>query len=76
MSLKNYGKLYGFIELIKDTHHDEVFIQKTDTVVIRNNKWLYSNKELREIAYELGLRPGRCKVNYKFTVVKEELYGI
>lgn len=48
-----YGYLFGEILLIKDTHHDEVFIEKTSQVVIRNNHWLVSDEELVAIANEI-----------------------
>ena len=53
--MKCYGYLFGFIELKKDTHHDEVFIERNGVVIIRNNQWLLTPKELREIGRELGL---------------------
>ena len=49
-----YGYLFGFIKLIKDTHHDEVFIERTQLVVMENNRWLYDYHELVAIANELG----------------------
>lgn len=49
-----YGYLFGFIKLIKDTHHDEVFIERTQQVVMRNNRWLLDYQELLAIARELG----------------------
>lgn len=49
-----YGYLFGFIKLIKDLHHDEVFIERTQLVVMRNNRWLYDYHELVAIANELG----------------------
>lgn len=52
--MKGYGYLFGFIRLIKDTHHDEVFIEKNNVVVMRNNTWLYDYYELVAIANELG----------------------
>lgn len=52
--MKNYGYLFGSIELTKDTHHDEVFISKTGVVLQRNNIWLYSYSELVTIAKEMG----------------------
>lgn len=68
-----YGRLYGFITLMKDTHHDEVFIEKTQLVVMRNNIWLYDTRELREIAMQLGYNPYKlCRVNYKFTFIDWE----
>ena len=50
--MKSYGYLFGDIHLIKDTHHDEVFIEKTGVVLIRNNRWLVTHKELIAIANE------------------------
>lgn len=68
-----YGYLFGFICLIKDTHHDEVFIERTNHVIIRNNRWLYDYKELLEISIELGHRPNRkSKVNYRFSFINWE----
>ena len=52
--MKCYGYLFGFIKLIKDTHHDEVFIEQNDTVVMRNGIWLYDFEGLIAIARELG----------------------
>lgn len=52
--MKCYGYLFGFIRLIKDTHHDEVFIERNNVVIIRNNIWLYDYKGLVAIARELG----------------------
>ena len=52
--MKSYGYLFGFIRLIKDTHHDEVFIEKNNIVVMRNNTWLYDYTGLVAIANELG----------------------
>lgn len=51
--MKGYGYLFGYIRLIKDTHHDEVFIEKTGLVVMRNNQWLHSYTELVAIANEM-----------------------
>ena len=53
MSLQSYGYLFGQIKLIKDNHHDEVFIEKTNHVIMENNKWLYNYKELIAIANEI-----------------------
>lgn len=52
--MKSYGYLFGFIKLIKDTHHDEVFIERNGVVVMRNSIWLHNYKELVAIANELG----------------------
>ena len=48
-----YGYLLGKIKLIKDTHHDEVFIEETQLVVMRNNIWFYEPPELVAIAREI-----------------------
>lgn len=53
MILQSYGFLFGKIRLIKDLHHDEVFIGKTNHVVMQNNCWLYDYKELVAIANEI-----------------------
>lgn len=53
--MKCYGYLFGFIRLIKDTHHDEVFIERTQQIVMQNNIWLVDENELVAIARELGL---------------------
>lgn len=52
--MKCYGHLFGFIRLIKDIHHDEVFIERNNVVIIRNNQFLYDYDELVAIARELG----------------------
>lgn len=52
--MKGYGYLFGFIRLIKDTHHDEVFIERNNVVIMRNNTWLYDYEGLVAIARELG----------------------
>ena len=53
MNLQCYGYLLGKIKLIKDTHHDEVFIEETQLVVMRNNTWHYTEEELVAIAKEI-----------------------
>ena len=53
--MKCYGYLFGFIKLIKDTHHDEVFIEQNGLVIMRNSIYLFSYPELVAIARELGL---------------------
>jgi len=53
MELQCYGYLFGKIKLIKDLHHDEVFIEKNSMVIIRNNQWLLTDAELIAIANEL-----------------------
>lgn len=59
--MKCYGYLFGFIKLIKDTHHDEVFIERNGVVIIRNGRYLHTYNELVAIARELGL--------YKVTII-------
>jgi len=51
--MKGYGYLFGRIRLIKDTHHDEVFIEETGVVLMRNNQWLFTYRELVAIANEM-----------------------
>lgn len=54
--MKTYGYLFGYIKLIKDTHHDEVFIKDNGLVVMRNGIWQHAYGELVAIARaELGL---------------------
>ena len=53
MNLQCYGYLFGKIKLIKDTHHDEVFIEKTNHVIMQNNCWLYDFQGLLAIAKEI-----------------------
>ena len=53
MDLQCYGYLLGRIKLIKDNHHDEVFIEKTQLIIMRNNVWLYGESELVAIALEI-----------------------
>jgi len=53
MILQCYGYLFGKIKLIKDLHHDEVFIEATNHVILRNNCWLYDYEELVAIANEI-----------------------
>lgn len=50
--MKCYGYLFGYIRLMKDTHHDEVFIEANGLVVMENNQWLLSYQELIAIARE------------------------
>ena len=57
--MKTYGFLFGYVCLIKDTHHDEVFIERTNVVVMRNNQWLHNRKELQQIIDESGFRPSK-----------------
>lgn len=53
MTLQCYGYLFGKLKLIKDTHHDEVFIEKTNHIILQNNRWLYDYYELVAIANEI-----------------------
>lgn len=53
MNLQCYGYLFGKIRLIKDNHHDEVFIEATNHVIMQNNCWLYDYDELLAIANEI-----------------------
>lgn len=53
--MMSYGYLFGFIKLIKDTHRDEVFIERNNVVIMENNHSLYSYDELLAMAVELGL---------------------
>jgi len=53
MSLQCYGYLFGKLKLIKDNHRDEVFIEKTNLIIIENNRWLYNHHELIAIANEI-----------------------
>jgi hypothetical protein len=54
--MKTYGYLFGYIKLIKDTHHDEVFIKDNGLVVMRNGIRQHTYGELVAIARaELGL---------------------
>ena len=50
-----YGYLFGFLRLIKDTRHDEVFIEQNGVIVIENGIWQLTYNELVAIARkELG----------------------
>ena len=53
MSLRCYGYFLGKLKLMKDTHHDEVFVEETGLVVMRNNHWFYDYMELVAIANEI-----------------------
>lgn len=53
MNLQCYGYLFGKIKLIKDNHHDEVFIEKNGLVIIENNHRLYDYSQLLAIAQEV-----------------------
>lgn len=45
-----YGYLFGFVKLVKDSHHDEVFIESNGLVIIENGRWRHSYGELIAIA--------------------------
>lgn len=47
-----YGYLFGYIRLLKDLHHDEVFIETNGVVVMENSRWLFSYEELLAIAID------------------------
>lgn len=47
-----YGYLFGYIRLLKDLHHDEVFIEANGVVVMENSRWLFSYEELLAIAID------------------------
>ena len=53
--MKNYGYLFGILELRKDTHHDEVYITKNNVIIIRNGQWQHHYDELIQITRELGI---------------------
>lgn len=55
--MKCYGYLFGKIKLIKDLHHDEVFVERNGHVIIRNNHYLVTYKDMVAIARELGVNP-------------------
>ena len=64
----SYGYLFGFIRLIKDSHHDEVFIERNGVVVMQNGIWLLTYDELIAIA--------RDELNYgKVTVIDWRKYN-
>ena len=50
-----YGYLFGVIKTIKDTHHDEVFVEATGHVIIQNNIFLVDYDQLVAIAREMGI---------------------
>lgn len=56
-----YGYLFGYLKLIKDTHHDEVFIEANGLVVVENNRWIHTYDELIAIARE-ELNLGRVTI--------------
>lgn len=65
--MKSYGYLFGVLKLIKDTHHDEVYVEANNHVIIRNNKYLLDYQELVALAREEGVRL------YHFTLIGDVL---
>jgi len=55
--MKSYGYLFGVIKVVKDTRHDEVFVERNNHVIIRNNRYLCDYDELVAIARSLGVNP-------------------
>lgn len=53
------GYLFGVIPVIKDTHHDETYIEKINYVITRNNKPQCTKQELYQIAKSLNVNPWR-----------------
>lgn len=50
-----YGYLFGYIRLLKDPSHDNVFIETNGVIVMENNRQVLSHDELVAIARaELG----------------------
>jgi len=64
--MRMYGYLFGVIKLLKDTHRDEVFVEKNGHVIIRNNLRLVDYDDLIAIARSLGVNP------YRLTLLEEE----
>ena len=56
-----YGYLFGYIRLLKDLHHDEIFIEANGLVIMENNQWLLSYSELVAMAID-ELQYGRVTV--------------
>ena len=50
--MKTYGYILG-VKLIKDTHHDEVFIEHNGLIVMENNIWQFDSCELVAIAKDI-----------------------
>lgn len=61
-----YGYLFGVLRTIKDTHRDEVFIEKNQQVIMRNSIWLVDYNQLVAIARDLGVNP------YELTIIEGE----
>lgn len=47
-----YGYLFGYIRLLKDLHHDLVFIEANGLVIMENNHELFKYSELLAIAID------------------------
>jgi hypothetical protein len=47
-----YGYLFGYIRLLKDLHHDLVFIEANGLVIMENNHELFKYNELLAIAID------------------------
>ena len=54
--MKSYGYLFGVLKLMKDTHHDEVYVEANNHVIIRNNRYLLDYDELVALARSEGVR--------------------
>ena len=57
--MKSYGYLFGVLKLIKDTHHDEVFVEANNHIIIRNGCYLVDYSDLVAIARSQGVKPWR-----------------
>lgn len=57
-----YGYLFGVIRILKDTHHDECFIEANGHVIIRNNRRIVEYHELVAIARSLNVNPWRLTI--------------
>lgn len=53
MNFQVYGYLLGELRLLKDPHRDEVFIEETGLIIIENNRWRYTHKQMIAIAREI-----------------------
>ena len=54
--MNSYGYLFGVLKLMKDTHHDEVYVEANNHVIIRNNRYLLDYDELVALARDEGVR--------------------
>ena len=54
--MNSYGYLFGVLKLMKDTHHDEVYVEANNHVIIRNNRYLLDYDELVALARSEGVR--------------------